>query len=360
MRVGLVVPRYAPEIGGVETHVERLATGLAARGHEVEVLAQATRASAETRAGVRVRRFRVLYPSRNFAFAPGLWSAVRREARRLDLLHAHSYHALPALGAGFARGAPLVFTPHFHGRGHSPLRSLLHKIYVPAGRRIFRSAAAVVCVSEPEAALVAECFHEIERKITVIPNGVDVAAIQEAQPFATRELVLLSVGRLEAYKRVELALDALAALPPEWSLTIIGTGPRSDSLRRRISALGLGGRARLLGAVPIEELRRWYRTATACVSMSTDEALGITTLEAAVAGAAVVASDIPAHRYAQALAGGSGRFVLVDPGADGAVIAAAARASAQAKTPRKPAIPTWDDVVERTLSLYEGVLAAQS
>lgn len=360
MRVALVVPRYAPAIGGVETHCERLACGLAARGHEVEVFAQTTaRSSCELRDGVRVHRFRRAVPARHLVFAPGLWAALRRDGGSFDIVHAHSYHALPALAAALTTSAGLVFTPHFHGRGHSPLRTALHRVYLPAGRAVFHRAAAVICVSEAEAALVRRRFAGLDAKIVVIPNGVDVDPIRAATPFLWPGRLLLSVGRLEAYKHVERAVEALALLPADWSLAIVGAGPAAAQLRHRIATCGVDDRARLLGTVDDEHLRRWYRTASAFLTMSTDEAFGIAPLEALAAGAAVVASDIPAHREARGLSGAGGRFVLVDPAADAAALATALCSATSARADAGPSLPSWDDVVERTLAVYARVVEAR-
>lgn len=356
MRVCLVLPHYAPFRGGVEIHAERIAAGLVAHGHEVEVFAQAPETETAICGDVLVHRFRPLVPARHLEFAPSLWHALRRQAGRFHIVHAHSYHALPALGAALAGGPPLVFTPHFHGHGHSRFRDALHLLYRPAGLYLFGRAAAVICVSEPEAALVRDRYPGSADEITVIPNGIDAAAIAAAAPFEHRGPVLLSVGRLEAYKQVERALDALEFLPAKWRLVIIGSGPQAGRLREQIAVRGLAGRAQLAGAVSDEELHRWYRTAAAYLSMSKDEAFGITPLEAVAGGAAVVASDIEAHRYGRALAAANGSFELVDCAADGRQLAGAIERAVGSARPSSLMIPTWDTAAEQTLALYERVL----
>ena len=82
MRIAIVAPLYRPAIGGVETHVEQLATRLAAAGEAVEVITQTDDRglpSSETLDGVLVRRFAVIAHSDHYPFSPGLARFLRRQ-----------------------------------------------------------------------------------------------------------------------------------------------------------------------------------------------------------------------------------------------------------------------------------------
>src|SRR4051812_42858242 len=102
--VGIVAARYAPAIGGVELHVQRLAEGLAARGIPVEVLVTdptGEQRPFERRHGVPVRRFPTLRDGDEVYFvSPRLLRWVWRHGDRYRLLHAHGYHTLMPLIAG--------------------------------------------------------------------------------------------------------------------------------------------------------------------------------------------------------------------------------------------------------------------
>jgi len=70
-----------------------------------------------------------------------------KNSESFDIVHAHSYHAFPALYAAQAKSKnKFIFTPHFHGRGHSLLRSLLHIPYKIFGKTIFPKADKIICV----------------------------------------------------------------------------------------------------------------------------------------------------------------------------------------------------------------------
>jgi glycosyltransferase involved in cell wall biosynthesis len=355
VRIALVSPRYRPFVGGVETHVEQLARRFAAAGHSVQVLTHRhdpALSPVEEYAGVLVRRFPVPVPSRHFAVAPQLHRFLRRHGPDFDVVHAHSYHNTAALSAFLAGPRPFVFTPHYHGTGHSPFRSLLHIPYRTVGARMVRGADAVICVSRPEAALVRRHFGVAGHRLRVIPNGVDVDPLHAARPFTEHGPVVLTVGRLEGYKRVDLTLRAMDELADTYRLRVIGDGPGLRSLETLARRLRHPDRVAFLGNVTAADLRRWYRTAAVYVSMSRHEAQSITTLEAAAAGAAIVASDIPAHRdIAETIVSG---MTLVPLSAGPVEVAAAIRA-AGGRPPVPARVPSWDEVAAATLGVYAEV-----
>ena len=250
MRILQVCPRYRPHIGGVETVVEEVSRRLAAKGHEVTVVATDPTRSLprqESLDGVSVVRFRSFAPGDAYYFAPGLRAFLRKAS--CDVVHAHGYHALPALAATVSRAPRFVFTPHYHGKGHTPLRNLLLRPYRLAGDRIFARADAVTCVSAYEKGLVCRDFPQRCAKASVVPNGINKAEFAGLEPFPKKDKVLLYVGRLEEYKGVQYAIRALPHLSG-YTLVVIGRGPYRDELRRLAAGLGLEGRVRFLEGLP--------------------------------------------------------------------------------------------------------------
>jgi glycosyltransferase involved in cell wall biosynthesis len=358
MRVAIVAPLYRPAIGGVETHVEQLATRLAAAGESVEVICQTgdrTLPGTETRDGVLVRRFAVPVPSQHYPFSPGLVRFLRRNRDDYDLIHAHNYHALPALSAARATRSPFVFTPHYHGHSDSRFRNALHGPYRLLGSRIMERAAKVIAVAPAEALLLAEHFPASAAKIVVIPNGVDAERLSAAAPFERGEdRVVLAAGRIDSYKRLDQTIRALPHLDPRFVLRITGEGPQRPELEALIGELGLEERVEFLGRVEVGELYRWFRTADVYVTMSEIEAMPVTPLEALYAGARVVASDIPAHRGTARFAGE--RLSLIPLSAGAGELAAAIDAAARSDPPAGT-IPTWDSVLESTVAVYREAVA---
>jgi glycosyltransferase involved in cell wall biosynthesis len=287
--------------------------------------------------------------------SPGLYRRLHEIRNDYDVFHAHAYHALPALAAALVGGGPLVFTPHYHGTSDSALRRLLHHPYRRLGAKIFKRAQAVICVSEPEAERVILHFPSCQHKIVIIPNGVDATAIASAQPIQMTGPVVLTAGRLERYKRVDLTLRALAATPGPLRLAITGDGPMRMRLERLRDELQLQERVEFLGTIPTPDVYRWMRTASVLVTMSTTEAMPVVVVEALAAGDRVVASDIPAHR---AFAAKWPEAISLFP-RGASVMELAALIQESARRPRVAvSVVTWDEVTDRTLSLYQALQAA--
>jgi glycosyltransferase involved in cell wall biosynthesis len=348
MRVGLVSSGFAPRLGGVERHVARLGAELVRRSHDVEVLTQEPDAqlpSVEDVNGMIVRRFPVPVPINAYEVAPQLWSWLGAHGDDYDLIHAHNYHATPALAA--LRGErTLVFTPHYHGTGHSRFRRMLHPMYRCVGRRVFNRAGAVICVSRPEASLVARDFPSVANRINVVPNGVDPPSL-DVRPYAVDRPVVLFVGRIERYKNVQLLADAMETVD-DAVLVVIGDGPAR-------ATFSPSHRVQVLGRVSDDELLRWYRTATVVASLSDHEAFGLAVVEGLNGGARVLASSIPAH--VDLAVAHPNRVDLVAPGASASDVAQALRRTLAKGRAGRPALASWSAVADATLSIYEAALA---
>jgi glycosyltransferase involved in cell wall biosynthesis len=101
---------------------------------------------------------------------------------------------------------------------------------------------------------------------------------------------IFSLNRLDAAKRVDLLLDALA-LAPGVRAVIGGTGPDEDALKRRASRLGLDGRVEFPGFMGDVEASRHYTNAAAVYFAPIDEDYGYGAVEALQAARPVITTD---------------------------------------------------------------------
>jgi len=286
LRIVQVCPRYSPDVGGVETHVKEISERLVKMGHTVDVVTTDPTGklqSKESINGVNVTRFRSIAPGNAYFLAPHIYSFLKKE--EYDVVHAHSYHAFPALFAAFANPkGKFVFTPHYHRSGHTFLRNLLHKPYRLLGRSIFSKADVVICVSEYEKGLVSEDF-DVGVKIEKIPNGINLSEFENIRPQnnENNEKILLYVGRLEEYKGVQYIIQSLQELP-EFRLKIVGKGPYEDELRKLANQISVSDRIEWLQDISRDELLQCYASAGVFLMLSKHEAYGITVAEALGAG----------------------------------------------------------------------------
>ena len=98
---------------------------------------------------------------------------------------------------------------------------------------------------------------------------------------------ILSVGRIESVKRVELAVRALA-LAPALRLVVAGDGTQRGNVERAAHDAGVTDRVSLLGTVADDDLVDLYAGALAVIYPPYDEDFGYVTLEAFLARKPVV------------------------------------------------------------------------
>jgi glycosyltransferase involved in cell wall biosynthesis len=286
VKIAQICPRYSPDIGGVETDVKEISERLVSEGHDVEVIT--TDPSGKLKKediinGVRVTRFKSFAPGSAYYFAPQIYIYLKNH--NYDVIHAHSYHALPALFAALSeRKKKFVFSPYYHRGGHTPFRNLLHKPYKFFGKMIFSRADTVICISEYEKRLVESDFN-VEEKTIKIPNGLNLSEFKNLKHHKneSKEKMLLYVGRLEEYKGVQYIIQSLPGLQ-DFRLKIVGRGPYEKELHNIAEKLGVKERIEWLKNLSRKELLECYADADIFLMLSSHESYGITVAEALASG----------------------------------------------------------------------------
>jgi glycosyltransferase involved in cell wall biosynthesis len=358
MRIAQIAPSYHPKIGGVETHVRRLAQGCADAGEQVTVIThQFGDAPGEEWVNkVQVLRFPLTVNSRNYPISLGMFRYLISHASDFDVVHAHNYHSIVGHAAVSSR-LPFVFTPHYNATGHTWFRTRLHRLYRPIGARQFAVADIVICVSDAERELLIRDFPDVVVKIVTIPNGADPKPPSTDQNTDRAQTpVLLIVGRLERYKNVDLVINAFRTLPSEATLMVVGDGPDRARLERHVRAIGPGWPIHFTGSVSGQMLDDLFAQASVVTSASDYEAFGLTLAEGLASGARVVASAIPAHTDLARRAGAGSLVTLVDP-RNTKQFADALDTSLRAGRIQagEVKLPSWNDVVQDTRELYSHI-----
>lgn len=315
LKVGMVCPFAWDVPGGVQYHVRDLTETLLSLGHDVQVLAPGDEDAIEEPYVISVGR---AVPVRHngsvarVAFGPVSASRVRRWIRdgEFDVLHVHS-PVSPSISmlACWASIGPVVGTFHaaYEGRvwtmvaSYGLLSATLEKV------------TARIAVSEEARRTVVQ---HLGGDAVLVPNGVDVAAFAGSRtlPGRARGQGLVGfVGRIdEPRKGLPVLLDAFADVArrrPGAHLLVAGPGD-VDEASGRLDA-STRSRVTFLGRVSEDDKADLLRSVDVFVAPNTGgESFGVVLLEGLAAGAAVVASDLPA--FAAVLdRGARGRLVPV-------------------------------------------------
>jgi glycosyltransferase involved in cell wall biosynthesis len=288
-------------VGGAEKHLLWLGAGQRAAGHDVSVLylkGEGELAGEFEAAGMPVRKMA-------FEGLGDLRSALSGIARQLkaerpDVLHTHLLKA-DALGAlvGHKSGVPVVVSSK-HNDERALLRRGVGLIHGWLSRRVDR----VIALSDHVARFVARHGHVRHAAITRIYYGVDAEALaaSRSRGEVRAELgldestrVLVCVGRLAPQKDHPTLLRALALLPPDVELLVVGGDPFGDG-RERLQALaqelGVTDRAHFLGIR--HDVPDLLGASDLFVLPSLWEGLGLVFLEAMAVRLPIVASNVSA------------------------------------------------------------------
>jgi rhamnosyl/mannosyltransferase len=103
---------------------------------------------------------------------------------------------------------------------------------------------------------------------------------------------VLFVGRLVAYKGVDVLLDAMHGVSAV--ALLVGEGPMRASLQHKAAALGIASQVSFLGAVDDDELAALYQACDVFVlpSVTRQEAFGVVQVEAMTYGKPVISTDL--------------------------------------------------------------------
>ncbi len=259
---------------------------------------------------------------------PSMWRSVGLT----DMLRRNKpdlYHGLSnELPLGIEKtGIPTVVTIHDLIFERHP--EFYHKPDVAICRRKFRYAASVadrvIAISKKTAADLHELYGVPEEKIRVVYQGCSPIFYKTPDPAAIEKnrrrfgRYIIGVGTIEARKNQMLTLKALAQLPVDVNLVLVGRPTAyAKQIVKEAKRLGLENRLKIVSSAAMGELPALYAGAVFAAYPSFYEGFGIPMLEALAAGVPLIAAKGSCLEEA----GGPGA-IYVDPNDVDAFAAAA-------------------------------------
>jgi glycosyltransferase involved in cell wall biosynthesis len=275
----------------------------------------------------------------------------------LDLYHAPDFTLPPVRARSVLTVHDLSFVrdPDSAAPG---LRAYLNKV-VP---RSVQRADHIIAVSQATKADLIDLCHTPESKITVLYEGVDPIFKPTPDPNIRTKYQLgsgpyiFSISTIQPRKNYQRLIQALAALPIEYSLVIAGgPGWLHEPIYAEADNPAVRGRVKFIGFVPDADLPALYTEAAAFAYPSLYEGFGLPLLEAMACGAPTLTSNVSCLPE---VAGGAA--VLVDPLrvdsiAEGLKQTLVEHDSLRPKGFARASQFRWDSVARDLLSLYQTV-----
>ena len=365
-------PLGGGDAGGMNVYVLETASQLARRGVAVEIFTRATGepADIDVEPGVRVRS---IVPG-------GIGATLMAASEPYDLVHSHYWlSGQIGLVARERRGIPLVHTMHTMGRVKN-LSLAVGDRAEPSSRivaesEIVRLADRLVANTAQERDELVALYSADPQFIDVVHPGVNHDAFVPGGRADARQRLgvdpgqrlVLFAGRLQPHKGPDIAIEALAHLPSDVRLVVVG-GPSGAGLEHPEALAdlavrrGVVDRVSFLPPVAQAQLADWYLASDVVCVPSHSESFGLVALEAQSCGTPVVAAavgglttavvdgvtgllvsgHVPDH-YAGAL-----RMLLDDP---------ALRTAMGAKAATHAAGFSWEVTADRLMATYAAAVA---
>ncbi len=376
IRVLIVLTYYRPHTSGLTIYAERLAKGLARRGHAVTVMtSRYDRALplTEERDGVRVVRVPVAFRVSKGVIMPTFGFIATRLVRSHDVvsLHLPQFDAAGVAARARLMGKPSTLTYHCDLKlPAGPFNGFVNRVVDVMNHLAGLLADRVVAYTD-DFAVHSPFLSRFAHKTVVIPPPVELppASPEEVEMFARRVgldgcgPVIGMAARLAAEKGVEVLLEALPRVLEVYpNARVLFAGQYQNVLgeeayARRLAPLLEKYRDRwtFLGVLSPKEMAAFYPNLDVLVvpSLNSTESFGLVQVEAMLCGTPSIASDLPGVRQ-PVLQTGMGEIVPV--GDSRALAEAILRVVGQRERyirPREEIARRWS--TEQTAAAYEAL-----
>jgi len=228
--------------------------------------------------GIETQTLRILkVPKTEFFFLGRLLKRVR--AISPDLIVSHLINGM-LVGRALAKK---LHIKHFHGFHISDLKNLLsipryRKYYLELDGKGFRSYGLKELARKSDLPV---------EQASVLPSGIEADLIRPRDKEFEVPYRLVLCARLEAYKNIDLVLQALANWKTPFIFNIYGTGSQGFSLKKITKSLGLQRKVVFHGQVEREKCLDAMRQSDFYIMVS-EETLGLAFLEAMACGNIVI------------------------------------------------------------------------
>ncbi|MBF0366207.1 MAG: glycosyltransferase family 4 protein [Oligoflexia bacterium] len=310
-KILIVLYYYYPYISGLTIVAQRVAEGLATKGHSVTVLTtrhDRNLAAEEIKNGVKIIREKVLFTLGKGVVAPSLlWRAIAL-SRVHDIVKFHLPIAEPALAALFIPKSKIVTQYHCDlNLGAGIIKKIVEKLSFALMKLLLWRSKRVIVITKDYFA--SSHFKAYTKKAVAIYPPMEVARFtlpkEQAPKVQAACFTIGFVGRVVAEKGLEYLFSAipyLEATIKNFKILIAGdyenVAGGSVYEHLKIFVDRYPHRIFFQGKLSDKELVQFYQEIQLLVLPSIDplEAFGLVQVEAMLCGTPVVASDRPGVR----------------------------------------------------------------
>lgn len=282
-------------IGGAEKLITDMVPLFREEGHQVDVLlfdgVETPFKKQLEEQGIRIFSFNVKGSVYNPVYIFKLMPIIKQ----YDIVHTHNtacqYFVALAKYRSRSR-VKLVTTEHSTNN-----RRRSNPLFKYMDRFIYNQYNVIVAISEKTARLLSE--YLLGKAVQVVLNGVDLSSFKQAQLVERKEMgitdqtvLITMVARFAEAKDQETVIKAIALLPSNYSLLLVGGGDYhiQRQCQQLVKGLGLEGRVCFAGIRC--DIPQILKTSDLIVMSSHWEGLSLSSIEGMSVGKPFVASDV--------------------------------------------------------------------
>ncbi|MBU1037330.1 glycosyltransferase family 4 protein [Patescibacteria group bacterium] len=306
MKIAYLGQKGIPAIsGGIERHVEELATRMAENGHEIFVYTRShyTPTKLKTYKNVSLINLPSIFTKHLDAITHTLFATFHSLFSHYDIIH---YHGVgPALLSFIPRifkpSAKVIVTFHCLDRKHEKWNWL--------ARTALKLGELAACFFPHQTIVVSKnlqeyCLKNYKRETVYLPNGIEVGEkfsgsdkIKKLFKLEPKKYFLM-VSRLIPHKNLEEAIKVFNRLPNlDYKLVITGGGFFTDDYVEFLKKLASPNKNIIFtGIQQGETLKQLYQNALAFILPSKNEGLSLSLLEALSFKLPTIVRSIPENR----------------------------------------------------------------
>jgi glycosyltransferase involved in cell wall biosynthesis len=301
----MMVDSYKPYTSGITNYVEINKRFLELAGHEVFVFTFGDLEYEDGEPRV-IRSHGVPLADSGFYLSTRYSRAAKQLLQTMDIVHVHHPFLSGRLALRYCRllHIPIVYTNHtrydLYAQTYMPIMpeemSLgILQAYMPS----FCNAVQLVVAPSAGMEKVLRQLN-VDGKIEVVPNGVDLKNFIEAKPLSRAEfgykendILLVYAGRIALEKNIPLLLKSFAGIAqaiPNVQLMLIGGGVQmyEEEIRNLIGEMDLNQRVRMTGKIEYDKLPAYLAMCNVFVTASVTEVHPLSVIEAMGAGLPVM------------------------------------------------------------------------
>lgn len=308
MKIAFIGQKGIPALsGGVEKHVEKIATRLADKGHDVTVYVRPhyTPATLTEFQGVKLVHIGSIPTKHLDAITHTLFSTLHALFQPYDVIHYQS------IGPSVLSILPRLLKPKTRVVATFHSRDYFHKKWNMFARLCLRFAEYLTCTFPEKTIVISETLvsyaeKKYRKQFAFIPNGAEVSFEPDTEPVMSFGLrpkrYILSVSRLIEHKGIHYLIKAfqelerMGKMPNNFKLVIVGKNSETADYENYLKFMSANQENIVfLGERTGKELASLFSHAAVFVQPSEDEGLSLALLEAMGYGILPIVSDIPAN-----------------------------------------------------------------